>query len=260
MKLAAAALVILAPAWSFRAPQAAPVTFTPFHDTWVRYSPSDPTQADLSFGNSPYLSAENNSSTMERCYMEFNTSSLAGQTIASATLRVWVIRDNAGGGVADILELYPIYSTWDDGLTYTTSAVLTKGAMVDSVATTDYPGPTNDTAPPQALDFNVTSLVQSWASGGTNEGLVIQFPTTANADYRFASIDNPDPALKPVLTVTASGTTPPPGPPPPGPGPTPPTAPTGSGSEGDEGLCGALGIEAVLLFGLLGFTRRRMTK
>jgi hypothetical protein len=244
MKRAAALFLVLAPAWAFAAPQSSPVTLSPTHDTYVNAA-----LPDTSYGNSVYLSVENNSSTMERSYLEFDTSSLSGQTISSATLRVWVIRDNAGGGVTDVFELYPIYTAWTDALTYTQSALLTKGAMVTSVATTDYAGATNDTLPPQPVDFNITSLVASWAAGGTNEGLVIQFPTTANADYRVASIDNPDPALRPVLSVTTSSSTPPP----PGPGPGP--APAGSGKEGDEG-CGALGLEALLLAGLLAFARR----
>ncbi len=270
MKLAAAVLLILTPAWASSASvpvlpavQSAPVSLSPTNDTFVRSSSTDATQADMSFGNSVYLTCENNSSVMERSYMRFNTTSLAGQTITSALLKIWIIRDNGGGGVDDVFQVYPIFSPWTDALTYTTSATLTQGAMVTSVATTDYPSGSatapNDTVPPQAVTFDITSLVQSWAGGAANEGLVIRFPTTANADYRFGSNENPDSTLRPVLTVTASGspTPPPPGPTPPPPGPTPPAAPSGGGSEGDEGFCGALGIEAVLLAGLFGFTRRR---
>jgi hypothetical protein len=262
MKLAAAVAMILAPAWSSGVPapglpgaQSTPVTLSPTHDTYVNAA-----LPDTSYGNSVYLSVENNSSTMERSYLEFDTSSLSGQTVTSAILTVWVIRDNSGGGVTDIFELYPIYTAWTDSLTYNQSATLTKGAMVTSVASTDYPSGNpsapNDTVPPQAVTFDITTLVQSWASGGTNEGLVIQFPTSANADFRFASIDNPDPTIRPILTVTASSpSTPPPTPPPSTPPPS--AAPAGGGSEGDEGLCGALGAEALILAGILGFTRRR---
>jgi len=254
MKLAAAVLLVLAPSPA----QSSPVTLSPTHDTFVRTSSTDPTQADLSFGNVVYLSVENNSGTMERSYLEFDTTSLAGQTIASAALKVWVIRDNSGGGFDDVFEVYPVFTAWADSLTYNQSTLLVKGALAASSATVDYPSGNpsapNDTVPPQAVTIDLTTLVQSWASGSANEGIVIQFPTSANADYRFGSLDNPDPALRPTLTVTASSGSPPP--------PPPPSAPSGGGStkEGDEGLCGALGLEAILLAGLLRLSRRRLRR
>ncbi len=251
MNLAAAILLVV---------QSSPVTLSPTHDTFVRSSSTDPTQADLSFGNSVYLTAENNSSVVERSYVEFDTSGLAGQTIASAVLKIWIIRDNSGGGVDDVLEVYPVYTDWADSLTFNQSASLSQGAMAASAATTDYPSGNpsspNDTVPPQAVTFDLTALVQSWASGSANQGIMIQFPATANADFRFGSLESSDPALIPTLTVTASSsTTPPPTPP-------PPAGSSGGGSnkEGDEGLCGALGLEAVLLAGLLGAVRRRRTR
>jgi hypothetical protein len=245
MRTALALCLVLAPA-----PGSAVVTLAPTHDTYVNAA-----APDVSYGNAVYLSAENNASTVERSYLEFDTSGLSGQTVTAATLRIWVIRDNAGGGASDILEVYPVYSAWTDALTYNQSLSLTLGAMAASMPTTDYPGPTNDTAPPQAVDFDVTALVQSWVSGATNEGVMIQLSTSANADYRFASLENSDPTLATSLTVTTSTAAPPP------PGPTPPPAGGSSGSnnrEGDEGLCGALGMEAVLIAALLGFTRRRV--
>lgn len=248
MNLAAALFLVL--------PQSSPVTLTPTHDTFVRTSATDPTQADLSFGNVVYLSVENNSGTMERSYLEFDTAGLAGQTVTSAALKIWIIRDNSGGSFDDVFEVYPVYTAWADSLTYNQSTLLTKGALAASSATVDYPSGNpsspNDTVPPQAVTIDLTALVQSWASGSANEGIVIQFPTSANADYRFGSLDNPDPALRPTLTVTASSSTPPPPPPP------PPPSGGGSTKEGDEGLCGALGLDAILLAGLLGLARRRL--
>src|SRR5687768_4048522 len=161
MRFSVLSLALLAPS---PAPVAAPVTLSPFHDTYVNSG-----APDSSYGNVLYLSAENAAGLIERSYLEFNTSSLAGQTIASAILKVWVVRENSGGGASDTFEVYPIYTAWADSLTYNESLSLTKGALAASAASTDY-GVDNATSPPREVDFDVTSLVQSWASGGINKG------------------------------------------------------------------------------------------
>ncbi len=209
MRYSALALLLLTPAWSFSPPAATTVTLTPFHDTWVNSA-----TPDLSYGNSAYLSTEVSSSGVERCYLQFDTATLAGTTISSAVLSLWVVRENTGGDPSDVWELYPITSAWTDALTWNLSQSLTKGALVTTVPSTDY-GATNTVAPPKKVDFDIKSLVQTWASGGVNKGLMIRLSDTANADIRFASLEDPDATLHPSLTVTYTTGTPPP--PPPGP-------------------------------------------
>src|SRR5688572_5621302 len=123
MRISALALCLLSTAWPAVPPAAAPVTLAPFHDTWV--SSATPVS---SYGVSPYLSAESTTGAFERFYMEFNTSSIAGQTVTSAILTLWVVRENTGDA-NDAFELYPINSAWSDGLTYNDSFLLTQGAI-----------------------------------------------------------------------------------------------------------------------------------
>ena len=192
MRYSALALLLLTPAWSFTPPAATTVVLTPFHDTWV--SSATP---DLSYGNSAYLSTEVDSGGVERCYMQFDTATLAGTTISSAVLSLWVVRENAGGDPSDIWEVYPITSAWTDALTWNLSQSLTKGALVTTAPSTDY-GTTNSVAPPKKVDFPITTLVQAWASGAVNKGLMIRLGDSANADIRFASLEDPDSTLAPL--------------------------------------------------------------
>lgn len=227
MRISTAILLLAVQGGSFGTPLAAPaVTLSPFLDTYV--SSATP---DLSYGHALFLSVETTSGVVERSYLKFDTSSLAGMTVTSATLRVWVVRENSGGGSSDVFELYPVFSPWDNGLTYTQSQNLTQGALVASAPSTDY-GTTNTTTPPQAVDFDVTSLVASWASGSANHGLVIRFPSSANADMRFGSAED-DPSTRPTLTVAASAPSPSPAP-----GPAPAPSPAAGGSSTREGKNG----------------------
>ena len=242
MRFSALALCLLLPAWNAAPPAAAPVVLNPFHDTWV--SSAAPTS---SYGVSPYLSAECTSGVTERLYMEFQTQAIAGQTVTSAILTLWVVRENAGGGANDVFELFPVNSAWNDGLTWNDSLLLTMGPLLTSVASTDY-GATNDVVPAKAVDFDITPLVQTWASGGTNKGLMVQMSPNGNADYRFASLETPTPGIFPTLTVTTAATPPPPPPPPePEPSPTPsptPSPSSGGGGGGSDGKCGCGSIYA----------------
>lgn len=235
MRFSALALCLLLPAWNAAPPPAAPVVLSPFHDTWV--SSAAP---DSSYGVSPYLSAECTSGVTERLYMEFQTQAIAGQTITSAILTMWVVRENAGGSANDIFELFPVHSAWNDGLTWKDSLLLSMGPIVTSVPSTDY-GATNDVVPAKAVDFDITPLVQTWASGGINKGLMIQMSPSGNADYRFASLEDPTLAIQPTLTVTTAAAPPPP---PPDPTPTPTPSPSGGGGGGSDGKCGCGSIYA----------------
>lgn len=255
----ATVLLMAVPGGAFGSAPAALVTLPAVLDAYV--SSAAP---DASHAGDPYLSVETTSGVVERCYIKFDVSSLAGMTVSSATLRVWVIRENSGGGGPDLFELYPVFSPWAASLTYTQSEALTQGALVVSVPSADY-GTSNTPSPPQAVDFDVTSLVESWASGSVNHGLVIRFPATANADIRFADSGYSDPAIRPSLTVTASAPAPAPAPAPP-----PPSATSGSssreGENGDGGIndkCGGAtsagpGSACALLAGVLalGFATR----
>jgi MYXO-CTERM domain-containing protein len=57
--------------------------------------------------------------------------------------------------------------------------------------------------PPVAVAWDVTALVQAWASGAPNFGFLL-LPETTNGGKLFAT-DDPDPSLRPRLVVTYTG-------------------------------------------------------
>lgn len=208
----------------------APATYYPSKDTFVK---SD--QPAVSFGSSAYLSAEEDPTvpTTERLYVHFNIPGLAGQTVTSAILRVWVVRENGGGGTGEEFEVFGVASPWNDTLTWTQSQSLTNGSLVTTMPVLDY-GASNTLAPPQTLSFVVTSLVQSWAAGSANEGIMIRLAAATKADMRFGSMEALE---RPELVVTYGAATPPPPPPPPAP-PAPPPPPRTRKIGGEENPCG----------------------
>lgn len=234
-------------------------TYYPAQDTWVQSN-----MPDVSNGGSVYLSAEEYPATSltERIYLKFTIPDLVGKTVTAATLRLMCVRESGGGSTGDDLEVFGVNAAWNDTLTYTQSTTLPIGGMVVAVPSTNYSDTTNVVDPPQPVDFNITSLVQSWAAGVTNNGLMVRMAPGAQADLRFGSMEESLAAKWPVLTVTYSGSsTPPPPPPPP---------PSGSSSSRDndngDGLChsstaaaapGGLALSAALALALVALAAKR---
>ncbi len=205
-------------------------TYNASKDTYVK---SD--QPTTSFGGSFYLSAEEDPSVpvSEQLYIQFDTTGLTGKTVVSAVLRLWVQRENGGGGAGDNFEIVQVNSLWTDGLTWTLAQAVAKGPVILTVPAKDY-GATNDVVPSQKEEFDITTLAQAWAAGTPNEGLMVRLAAGSKADLRFGSMESPE---KPTLIVTFSSTPPPPPPPaPPAPAPAPPApaAPKTKAGDGHE--------------------------
>jgi acid phosphatase type 7 len=209
----------------------APTTYYPSKDTYVK---SD--QPAASFGTAVYLSAEEDPTVpaTERMYIHFTIPGLAGQTVTSAILRVWVNRENGGGGTGEEFELFGVTSPWADTLTWTQEQTVTHGSLVTTMPVLDY-GASNTLAPSVKLEFVVTPLVQSWASGTANEGILIRLAPATKADMRFGSMESVE---RPELIVTYGAAAPPPPPPPPPGPPPPPPAPRTSKVGGEDNPCG----------------------
>src|SRR5688572_26131193 len=157
-------------------------TFTPVRDTYVTSA-----QPDSSYFWDVVLSVEEDAvSLKERLYIKFDTSTLAGKTITSATVRLKVVRENGGGAFGDNYELFGVTSPWQDQLTWNQAQAVTVGPLVKMVPSVDY-GAVNDVDPPQAVDFDVTALAQSWADGAADEGIMVRLAVGAKADIRFGS-------------------------------------------------------------------------
>jgi len=232
MKRSATIAVILclqSAAPALQAPPA-PTSYFPQKDTFVK---SD--QAGASYGSGLYLSVEEDPLPVsERLYIRFDIPGLAGKTVTSAKLKLWVIRENGGGGGSDTFEIYGVTAAWNETLTWTQSQALTKTSLISTVPVKDY-GATNDVIPSVPEEFDVTPLVQSWAAGSVNEGILMQLGPGGRADMRFGSNESPE---RPELIVTyGSSAPPPPPPPPPGP-PPPPPAPRTSKVGGEDNACG----------------------
>jgi len=204
-----------------------PTTCPAVKDTYVK---SD--QPTAQFGGSFYLSAEEDPSVpvSEQLYIQFDTTGLAGKTVVSAALRLWVQRENGGGGAGDNLEIVQVNSLWTDGLTWTLAQNVAKGPVILTAPAKDY-GATNDVIPSQKEEFDVTTLAQAWAAGTPNEGLMVRLAAGSKADLRFGSMESPE---KPELIVTF-GSTPAPAPPPPTPTPPPPAAPAAPKTKAGDG-------------------------
>jgi hypothetical protein len=204
-----------------------PVTYNASKDTYVK---SD--QPTASFGGSFYLSAEEDPTVpvSEQLYIQFDTTGLTGKTVVSAILRLWVQRENGGGGAGDNFEIVQVNSLWTDGLTWNLAQAVAKGPVILTTAAKDY-GATNDVIPSQKEEFDVTTLAQAWAAGSPNEGLMVRLAAGSKADMRFGSMESPE---KPTLIVTF-GSTPAPTPPPPSPTPAPPPAPAAPKTKAGDG-------------------------
>jgi len=170
---------------------------------------------DLASEDQPYA---------ERILMKFDTSGLAGATIKSATLRLF----SRKGPPGDALDVYRVTSDWADKdsnwvnrIHSTTTAWTHPGGdfanslgeaqtLAKPFATRNYANVAKsgtDAAPRGvANDWNITTLVQGWASGTfPNFGLMIIKPLTEkNGQAFFVSSEFADfPNLKPQLIVEA---------------------------------------------------------
>lgn len=221
----------------------APTSYFPQKDTYVK---SD--QPALSYGTAVYLSAEEDPAPIsERLYIKFDIPGLAGKTVTSAQLKLWVVRENGGGGGGDTFELFGVTSTWVESLTWTQSLTVTTTSLISSVPVKDY-GASNDVVPSVPELFDLTPLVQSWAAGSVNEGIMIRLGAGSRADMRFGSMDSVE---KPELIVTYGAAGPPPPPPPPPGPPPPPPAPRTSKVGGEDNPCGCGTTSPVFGSGLL---------
>ena len=227
-------------------------TFKPVRDTYVTSA-----QPDSSYFWEVYLSAEEDAVSLhERLYIKFDTSTLAGKTITAATVRLKVLRENGGGAFGDNYELFGVTSPWEDQLTWNQAQSVTVGPLVKMVPSVDY-GALNDVDPPQAVDFDVTALAQSWADGAANEGIMVRLAVGAKADIRFGSKESL--VNQPQLIVTSSAAAPAPSPAPST--PLPPAGPdtkdndNGDGTINDKCGCGTASTSSasalVLALGLL---------
>jgi PKD domain-containing protein len=150
-------------------------------------------QADLpgtNFGSDAALGTDN--SPVTRTYLRFNVSSLVGESITSAKLRVFDTNASSKGG-----DLRLVTSPWSEATVTYNTPVSYSSTVVGSLGSV---------SPGNWYEFDVTSVVGT----GNSLDVVITSTSSDGADYasREASSGN-----GPNLVVTTGGTTPPPPPP-----------------------------------------------
>ncbi|WP_031166939.1 DNRLRE domain-containing protein [Streptosporangium roseum] len=226
--------------WSFTTGQADPdPTPTP---TPVEHTVSLPVQTDTWLDNQgslgpsgPILWAGAYGSTdpraIERTYLKFDTSSLAGKTITDAKLELWNSSSYGCGDSGSGIKAQKVTTSWNaDTLTWANQP----SATSDGEAVAKDPGGCTGTPPTDvAWTWPLTGTVQAWASGQSNHGLLLRgVNESASAPlydrgYHAAETEAV-PAHPPALKVTyTDGTAPTPTPTPTStPTPTPTSTPT----------------------------------
>jgi len=225
--------------------------YTGARDTYI--SEGNPTS---NFGASPTLRVDGDevSGSDLAALLKWNLPSLpAGSVIQSATITL-----NVTNPSAEVYEVYEVkrdfsssQATWNQYAAGGAWLIAGAQGSLDRGATV-----LGTLAPAAAGSYALTlnssgvAVVQSWVdSPGTNFGIIIA--NGSNADgVEFASREAANVADRPALTMTyiIGGVRP------------PPDGGGGDGGGGSGGHCGALGIEALVLLGVLRSLRRTMTR
>ncbi|MEU0517125.1 DNRLRE domain-containing protein [Streptosporangium sp. NPDC006007] len=194
-------------------------------DTWVddqgTVGPDWPTLWAGSYGDGQFR-------TIERTYLKFDTSPLAGKNIVDAKLELWNTQAYGCGDSASGIEAQRVTAPWTpETLTWTNqpSAAISDGAVAKD------PGGCSGESPNGGVTWTwpVTGMVRDWASGQSDHGLLLRgVDESASApqyDRGYHSSESGEteahpPVLKVTYTDGTSAT----------PTPTPTTTPT-SGSD-----------------------------
>ncbi|MEV1246767.1 DNRLRE domain-containing protein [Nonomuraea sp. NPDC049750] len=120
--------------------------------------------------------SEGNLKAIERAYLAFDTSALAGKTITDAKLKLWNSAGSSygcGDGESGI-KAQRVTAAWNAATLRWDSQP--SATDVGEVFATDPSACTSDFLPPSdvAWNWSVTGIVQAWASGETNRGLVLR--------------------------------------------------------------------------------------
>ncbi|MBG0831669.1 Ig-like domain-containing protein [Planomonospora sp. ID67723] len=167
--------------------------------------------------------------SLNRSYLTFDVSALAGKTITDARLELWNFAGGSYGcGTSNSgIKAQKVTAAWNaETLQWSNQpTTVTSGETIAK----DPGGCTDSSAPPSdvAWSWPVTSIMQGWAAGQPNHGLLLrgvdESASVPMYDRGFNASENSEPnAHPPVLKVTYTDTA--------GPDPTPTATPT-SGSD-----------------------------
>ncbi|MFF4413466.1 DNRLRE domain-containing protein [Streptosporangium sp. NPDC001559] len=181
-------------------------------DTWI-----DDQGSSASEGSVLWTGVYSNGAVkdVERTYLKFDTSSLAGKTIVDARLELWNAYSYGCGDSGSGIKAQRVTGAWD-------AATLSWGNQPSTTTSGEVvardPGGCTDNPPREvAWKWPVTGVVRDWASGQANHGLLLRSvdesasaPVYDRSYYASESEEDPNTRL-PVLKVTytdGSGSTP----------------------------------------------------
>ncbi len=165
-------------------------------------------------------------------YIRFNLSSIpANSTISKATLRLYVDAVARPGS----FDVFEINSSWSES-----SLTFNNAPALGSSATQGHATPITSASLSQFVVIDITSLVQQWVNGTTqNNGIALAL-TTSNGGFSFDSKESNFTSHQPELEIALQGQTGEQGPP----GPQGPQGPAGAqgpqGPQGPQGIPGNL--------------------
>lgn len=167
------------------------VSFGASVDSYVRDD-----QTGNNFGTNTQMHVRGAGSPLKRAFVQFNVSTiLAGSTINSATLTLCLDEVPAASAQGKVHELRRVNGSWTEtGLTWNNqpaiSSTVTGTIVVPSTAT--------------CVTFNVTSDVQAWVNGTTNNGwrLNEQNEGSGGGNAKYATRENGSSSTRPKLDVT----------------------------------------------------------
>ncbi|MFE7954461.1 DNRLRE domain-containing protein [Streptomyces sp. NPDC057413] len=196
--------LVLTPDRDFLAKATYPVTVDPTTtlavttDTWVQnpdYPDSQVSSEELKSGT------YDGGSDTARAYLKFDVSKLAGKHITAATMSLYNYYSATCSTSGAATQAKRITSTWS-------SSSITWGAQ-PSTTTTDMATNTghwgySSSCPAAWSNWNLQSMVQSWASGSTNYGIQLRSAdeTDSTSWRRFRSANYSTAGYAPKLSVT----------------------------------------------------------
>ncbi|WP_083502171.1 DNRLRE domain-containing protein [Sphaerimonospora mesophila] len=146
------------------------------------------------------------SQAIDRAYLKFDASSLAGKTVTDAKLELWNTEAYGCGNSTSGIKVQRVTAEWSaDTLSWDNQPSAT--ANGESLARD--PGECSGVAPsggPTVWSWPITEIVQAWASGQSNYGLLLrgadESASAPEYDRGWEASEAESPTRSPVLKVT----------------------------------------------------------
>ncbi|MEU9150115.1 DNRLRE domain-containing protein [Streptomyces sp. NPDC048417] len=168
-------------------------------DTWVATNYTDSQVSSTELKSGTYDSG----STVARSYLKFDTSAFKGKHITDTNLALYSYYSSTCSTSGSGTVVRRVTESWSSSdITWSTKPAGTTTGQVINTAAKGY----SSSCPAGTMDFDIDDIVQAWADGTANYGLMIRGVTETDSltwrrfySANYASGDN---SLEPHLTVT----------------------------------------------------------